>query len=381
MSEKAIVDSIISAIADNGEKKQSTRMYATAHSDGTVTIDGASDRTPVGTTSSVKEGDRVLVDLSGHTATIVGNVTAPSTDDTVANEALDAAHAAGANASYFWHDDTGAHISDSPNSLAGAHVDIDSDSVDISNGSDKLMSITSSYGDYGRIDSSVKMAGGKSTIETSSDTNERGETLYTKLGIYAEEGSESWSAPSSMEIGVRFKDSGRLDCGVRLNSDGYSIFGGGGSLYHSDDYLETILDAQGTFSVNCSTLEGVGGFYINNKELLTLSNDFADFEITTSSANIGLVEHTYRTYEALGIRMFRARFEYVGVSMSANTSVLLGKISKPPYYAAPVSVFMSQGIPCTCYINTNGDIRLMPGAAQSSSSASRYVYISGFIMM
>ena len=43
-----------------------------------VQLDGSEGATPVATTSNLKEGDRVLVLIEKHTATVIGNVTAPS---------------------------------------------------------------------------------------------------------------------------------------------------------------------------------------------------------------------------------------------------------------------------------------------------------------
>lgn len=107
-----------------------------------VHIPGGVDETPVALTVNAKVGDSVLVRVSGGNAWIVGNKTAPPTDDTKAVEAKGAADvaqvkaaeaqetaenaeataaSAGARASsaleiaegtneHFWHDNTGAHI-------------------------------------------------------------------------------------------------------------------------------------------------------------------------------------------------------------------------------------------------------------------------------
>lgn len=101
-----------------------------------VHIPGGVDETPVKLTIAAEVGDEVQVRVSGGSAFLVGNATAPPTDDKVANkavaEASEAAEAAevavktaeaaakiaGDTNQYFWHTeegtDTGAHITEMP---------------------------------------------------------------------------------------------------------------------------------------------------------------------------------------------------------------------------------------------------------------------------
>ena len=101
-----------------------------------VHIPGGVDETPVKLTVDCKSGDTVQVRVAGGAAWIVGNQTAPPTDDTVAKEAAqeaqdafrqaaaaqedaDAARTIAGNTNqYFWHTqsgvDTGAHITEIP---------------------------------------------------------------------------------------------------------------------------------------------------------------------------------------------------------------------------------------------------------------------------
>lgn len=133
-----------------------------------VRIDGdsISDTPMTASTVGVSVGDVVRVHIEGGDAIITGNISAPSTDDTAANAAsakasevasvanvakadaivakaaasdaaalaeqaaADAAEAAKTSA-HFWHDDRGAHVSSAPNVLTGAHVNIDTDSLDM----------------------------------------------------------------------------------------------------------------------------------------------------------------------------------------------------------------------------------------------------------
>ena len=124
-----------------------------------VHIPGGVAETPVARTINAKKGDVVQVRVSGGTAFIVGNATAPPTDDAtaivaqgtadeaketadVAKEVADAAAAQVQTVrNYFWHDAAGAHVSTvEGDATTGNNVLIDSDSMDIRNGETVLSS-------------------------------------------------------------------------------------------------------------------------------------------------------------------------------------------------------------------------------------------------
>lgn len=79
-----------------------------------VHIPGGVDETPVKLTIDAKAGDNVQVRVSGGKAFLVGNATAPPTDNTVANEANSkasfASEAIEEQQEHFWYDGLGAHI-------------------------------------------------------------------------------------------------------------------------------------------------------------------------------------------------------------------------------------------------------------------------------
>jgi len=79
-----------------------------------VHIPGGVDETPVKLTIDAKVGDEVQVRVSDGQAFLVGNATAPPTDDKVAIDAeASAKKALAANAEtqkYFWHDTDGTHV-------------------------------------------------------------------------------------------------------------------------------------------------------------------------------------------------------------------------------------------------------------------------------
>ena len=90
-----------------------------------VHIPGGVDETPVRMTINANVGDTVQVRVANGTAFLVGNGTAPPTDDHKANEAglmadmareLAESAAAGVKGivNYFWHDADGVHVSTAP---------------------------------------------------------------------------------------------------------------------------------------------------------------------------------------------------------------------------------------------------------------------------
>ena len=71
------------AKSTNDKKTTSSEatVYGTVRIEGDkkyVQIDGSSIKTPVNTTSDISDGDRVIVLIKNHEATIIGNVSAPS---------------------------------------------------------------------------------------------------------------------------------------------------------------------------------------------------------------------------------------------------------------------------------------------------------------
>lgn len=80
-----LTNELISAFAkitkDSSKDKTETIVYGTARQDGGkwyVQLDGSDLLTPILTTASVKNGERVTVMIKNHTATITGNITSPS---------------------------------------------------------------------------------------------------------------------------------------------------------------------------------------------------------------------------------------------------------------------------------------------------------------
>lgn len=113
-----------------------------------VHIPGGVDETPVKMTINAKAGDTVQVRVANGTAFLVGNGTAPPTDDlkaiqagTTANMAVELAESAVAGVkgiiNYFWHDADGVHVSTAPGDATSEGVKnvlVDSEGMDIRDG-------------------------------------------------------------------------------------------------------------------------------------------------------------------------------------------------------------------------------------------------------
>jgi hypothetical protein len=80
-----LVSQFVKITKDDTKTKTETTVYGTAivESDGSmyVKFDNSEQKTPVSKTTTVKNGDRVLVRIKNHTATIIGNTTSPSVNE------------------------------------------------------------------------------------------------------------------------------------------------------------------------------------------------------------------------------------------------------------------------------------------------------------
>ena len=76
-----LVYQFVKVTKDTDEKKRSTTVYGTLIKVGEtvgVMLDGSEVITPVSTLADYSEGDRVMVNIDNHNATIIGNITSPS---------------------------------------------------------------------------------------------------------------------------------------------------------------------------------------------------------------------------------------------------------------------------------------------------------------
>lgn len=76
-----LVSQFVKVTKDTDEKKRNTTVYGTLVKYGDtvfVMLDGSEVITPVSTLADCNEGDRVMVNIDSHNATIIGNITSPS---------------------------------------------------------------------------------------------------------------------------------------------------------------------------------------------------------------------------------------------------------------------------------------------------------------
>lgn len=76
-----LVTQFVKVTSDKTEAKKETTVYGTAvEHDGSiyVRLDGSDLLTPITTTANIKAGERVMVMIKNHTATITGNISSPS---------------------------------------------------------------------------------------------------------------------------------------------------------------------------------------------------------------------------------------------------------------------------------------------------------------
>ena len=76
-----LVSDFVKLVKNNEKKASEETLYGTAvqYNDQIyVRLDGSDRITPVNTTTNVRVGDRVMVLLKNHTATVTGNLTSPS---------------------------------------------------------------------------------------------------------------------------------------------------------------------------------------------------------------------------------------------------------------------------------------------------------------
>lgn len=88
-----LISAFVKATNDNkNTKKETTTVYGTVTGSGSqkyVQLDGSDISTPALSTVTVNEGDRVMVTIKNHVATITGNLRNPSVNAQTVNEAID----------------------------------------------------------------------------------------------------------------------------------------------------------------------------------------------------------------------------------------------------------------------------------------------------
>lgn len=76
-----LINKFVKSTNDNRKETKESTAYGTVVKDDNsfyVKLDGSDQLTPISTTSELQDGDRVIVMIKNHTATITGNLTSPS---------------------------------------------------------------------------------------------------------------------------------------------------------------------------------------------------------------------------------------------------------------------------------------------------------------
>ena len=84
-----LVANFVKSTNDKKTTSSETTVYGTVKIEEDkkyVQIDGSSIKTPVNTTSDISDGDRVIVLIKNHEATIIGNVSSPSAKNASVND-------------------------------------------------------------------------------------------------------------------------------------------------------------------------------------------------------------------------------------------------------------------------------------------------------
>ena len=216
------------------ESKQKTSAYDTEAvvrriegNTAWVHIPGGVDETPVRMTVKAKEGDTVQVRVSGGSAFLVGNATAPPSDDSVAVHvahnlsitdkvlssvkavADKAAKIAGNTNQYFWvtetGSDTGAHITEIPQkdfladpSNGGGNLLARSNGLAVRDGLTELATFSASLVELGKnsLSAVIKMCAGKLVVAA----NNYGASINTLSEYMADDPTTYYS---SLSIGTR----------------------------------------------------------------------------------------------------------------------------------------------------------------------------------
>lgn len=144
---KEVIDQFVKAAKDNGPKKEPNIRYGTIVKSGGsnyVKLDGSDILTPFTTTVNTKIGERVIVNISNHSAIVMGNTSSP------AARMEDAEEAGKTAANYLGFNDLGLIVGDLRNSELKKNVLIGADEIDIREGDKVLASFAETLIELGK---------------------------------------------------------------------------------------------------------------------------------------------------------------------------------------------------------------------------------------
>lgn len=299
---ESIVKSLLESIKSPSKETQpyDTSATVTRVEDDTVFvhIPGGVAETPCSKTINCKVGDTVQVRVGGGKAWLVGNASAPPTDDTTANTAIRKTNQlgdsltklqkiAGNTDQYFWHvetgEDTGSHITEIPKerfleapALGGGNLLLRSNGIAIRNGLNELATFSGSAIQFNQPGTSTVVA----TIGTSG--------LYIQKGVI-KLGSKT-SSSDVTNSGTFIDESGNIATSSIKITGGYLRLGNKTSASDTTN-TGTYIDNNGNMSTSNIIATGgtVGGWSIEDGYLsrvyggttVSLVGTGLDFESST----------------------------------------------------------------------------------------------------
>lgn len=374
MIDTKIIKDMVAAIKEKAPKTSAydTTATVTRTEKGIawVHIPGGVKETPVKMTIDAKKGDTVQVRISGGSAFLVGNATAPPTDDTTAKKAQTkvnivekavkavkevadkAAKIAGNTRQYFWFTsegtDTGAHITEIPQEdfLAdpengGGNLLARSNGIAVRDGLTELATFGESLIELGKnsVGSAIQFCGGVLRAVAS-------DTEYGRAGTFQVRGDANNTVPANLFVSAI---KGEHEAGIRLQASANSsqILLSAQDVQLRDhshvigQTATTTWTAPTPYSSRC-TIEG-GGYFVEGK------NVYIELAVKLTSALSG---------GANGLQI-----------CSIPTTPARGKVA----LAATTDTWAVHG----CTLTTSGSSAYFVLKALSNIATSETIYISG----
>ena len=320
-----------------------------------VQMPGSDDETPVRMTINATEGETVQVRVSGGDAFLVGNESAPPTDDKQAFVAQAKAEEVQADLNeqkeYFWHDDDGAHIQ---GNLSGYRNDLKSDGMHI-----------------------VESQTGEEIATFSTDIVEIGKSSTNSVikfcnSFFNITGSKNPDA----DIGIGYFSVGdTYDSNILpTHNTGLDFFvvNNRGSLPSSYPLTKSTL-----IRMSASAYNSVSALYIRADQAVF---DVQQFQINTNNFYVG---GTTTTWEAItpfdatkidGGYYEEGKHVYVSISCNLNSAassgdnVTLFSGLTAPLFMVPLEVMVANTRNGVAWINDSGELHFRPTASVSTSN-------------
>ena len=383
---------IITAIKELSKKPQPYDTTATVQrvdEDGTawVQIPGSEDETPVNMTINAREGDTVQVRISGGTAFLVGNATAPPTDDKKAVLAIRYAETAQETADQSKEEAQNASESAEAASTQAAAASMAADmaqeaantAIKIAGNTEQHFWMTETGTDTG-----VHITEVTQDEFLADPANAGGNLLARSNGIAIRKGLTEVAVfnENTIEIGKNSDEStikmlnGTLQIKVEeTNGVDFCEFIGGSNIegfsFNKTTYLTEGLEVEepaafydgvtilgGNLAVSGNVQDIAGNKYTkqtNTTIWTALTESGAD---TVSGGYFTEGKHVYVYY--------RCTLKSAG---TAGTNVTLATgLPEPAVYTPPLTVMVGNENKGTCWVNSSGELRLKPSAAIATNN-------------